>query len=193
MLRLPLRVSLGLQSLVLAAGLAMPASAGQPKLDAETCKQLHVEQATFIQSGILADLQRGADWGKSNLSASRLREIEQYILLDEQIKFACREATLTPEMEKASEVAKRLEIDPNSDPLAPLPDPAVQDPAKADAGDDDQGTPGSDAVVKKKPAAKPKPVAKQIEKQIEKKAEKPADSLNESNVRSVPLTAEPIP
>jgi hypothetical protein len=189
-LDLRLRLSLGFASLVSATGLAlMPAAAGQPKLDAETCKQLHVEQATFIQSGILADLQRGADWGKSNLSASRLREIEQYILLDEQIKFACREATLTPEMEKASEVAKRLELDPNADPLAPLPDPATQDAAKAAAGDDEPNPPSGGAVVKKKPAAKPKPVKKPAETQ----AERPADPASESNVRSVPLTAEPIP
>ena len=126
-------VAAAVGSVVLAGAASSSAAlAGQPKLDAETCTQLHGEQATFIQSGILADLQRGPAWGKSNLSADRLREIEHYIVLDEQIKFACRQATLTPEIARAGEIAKRLEANPNLDPFVPLPEPNAK--PEADAG-----------------------------------------------------------
>jgi hypothetical protein len=124
--------------------LTLPVHAGQSKLDRDTCTQLHSEQSTFVQSGILADLQRGPEWGKSNLSADRLREIEHYILLDEQIKFACREATLTPDMMRAGEVAKRLELNPDLDPTLP-----------ETAGDGD-GAGAADAPAGNAPAAAPK-------------------------------------
>lgn len=192
-------------------GSVMAAIAGQPRLDAESCKQLHVEQSTFVQSGILADLQRGAAWGKANLSADRLREIEHYIMLDEQIKFACREATLTPEMERASEIAKRIEANPNVDPFAPLPDPdATRESGAADA--DDGGEPSRDAeqrpraktTASERPAAnvKPKPVKKPKDDAFKPDVPKPehqeseahkSDTTNpEANARTVPLTTEPI-
>ncbi len=153
--------------------LAVPTVAGQPKLDKETCTQLGAEQATFIQSGILADLQRGPSWGKSNLSADRLREIEHYILLDEQIKFACRQATLTPEMERAGEIAKKLELNSDADPFAPPPEKSSEKnaPEKTDAPSGLAPTPETKRVLKPKAerragpaddAAKPavKPAAK---------------------------------
>jgi hypothetical protein len=130
------------------------AMAGQPKHDKETCSQFHTEQTKFIQSGILADLARGAEWGKANLSAERLREIELYITLDEQIKFACREATLTPQMLQVEEIAKRLELNPNADPFAPLP-PAEGSPGNSGAN----GAKAQDGIAApaQKPAAKAKP------------------------------------
>lgn len=146
---------LGIGGLFAFAGAAL---AGQPKLDKETCVQLHTEQATFIQSGILADLSRGPAWGKSNLPADRLREIEHYIMLDEQIKFACREATLTPEMMRVEEIAKRLELNPNLDPFAPPPEPAATGAAASpDAPAGLSPTPDEKPKVRKPkpPAAKP--------------------------------------
>ncbi len=100
-----------------------------PKIDKETCAQLKGEQATFIQSGILADIQRGPAWAKSNLAPERIREIELFITLDEQIKFGCREVTLTGDAIRAGEAAQRLELNPNADPTAPPP-------AAAKEGDD---------------------------------------------------------
>lgn len=123
-----------------------PSLAAAAKLDKETCSQLHTEQAKFIESGILADLARGADWGKANLTAERLRDVELYITLDEQIKFACREATLTPQMLQVEEIAKRLELNPNADPFAPPPPPEAK--------------PDGDAVKPPKPAAQAKPKSK---------------------------------
>lgn len=151
--------------------IVMPVLAAEPKLDKETCSQFRSEQIKFIQSGILADLQRGPDWGKANLSSDRLREIELYITLDEQIKFACREATLTPDLAKVEEIAKRLELNPNLDPFAPVPPPE----AVAVPGSGSDGAPISkkqidpEAPAKPKPAAqgkpKPKPAAK-AQKQV---------------------------
>ena len=131
-----------------------------PKLDKETCVQLKSEQATFIQSGILADVQRGPAWAKSNLAAERIREIELFITLDEQIKFGCREVTLTGDAIRAGEAAQRLELNPNADPTAPPPPAPANDgeeggaPAKAESGD--AAPAASAAAPSAKPVLKPK-------------------------------------
>ncbi len=136
---------------------ALPLRAA-PKLDKETCVQLKSEQATFIQSGIMADVQRGPAWAKSNLAAERIREIELFITLDEQIKFGCREVTLTGDAIRAGEAAQRLELNPNADPTAPPPAPANDGeeggaPAKTESGD---AAPAASVAPSAKSALKPK-------------------------------------
>ena len=138
-----------------------------PKIDKETCAQLRGEQATFIQSGILADIQRGPAWAKSNLAPERIREIELFITLDEQIKFGCREVTLTGDAIRAGEAAQRLELNPNADPTAPPPAAAKDgDDANAPAtapGTNESGNTtdnaesgdASDTAPASAPAAKP--------------------------------------
>lgn len=91
------------------------ANAAQPKLDKDTCDQLKTEQATFARSGIANDVERGPTWAKANLPPERLREIEHYLLLDEQLKFGCRQATISIDALRAGEAARALEINPNPD------------------------------------------------------------------------------
>lgn len=131
------------RTIVLAALFAVPlhAHATQAKIDADTCSSLRLEQIKFRQSGILDDLSKGADWAKANLSADRLREIEHYMQLDEQVKFGCRDAKLSPEAQRASEAAARIEINSDADPTAPV----AKDPPKPG---------GADKSADKKPAPK---------------------------------------
>lgn len=174
--------------LAIAAGvltaLSVPLAAGQPKLDAETCVQLRGEQVKFVQSGILADLTHGPEWGKVNLSADRLREIEHYIMLDEQLKFACREAVVTPEAERAAEIAKRLEINSDADPTLPLP-------TAGSAGANDDGAKAKLSV----PEGRPK--ARKSKPSVAHKPAKPATtgdaSSNAMPVKSAPVAETPAP
>jgi hypothetical protein len=107
------------------------AEATQPKIDADTCTSLRLELIKFRQSGILDDMSKGAEWAKANLTADRLREIEHYMQLDEQVKFGCRDAKVSPEAERASAAAARIEINSDADPTAPL----ANDPPKPGAAD----------------------------------------------------------
>lgn len=128
--------------LVLGACLApVAAHATKPKLDSDTCAQLRAEETKFRQSGILNDMGKGPQWAKANLSAERLREVQHYIDLDEQVQFGCRDARLSIDAAKASEAAARIEINSDADPTVPL----VKDPAKPGA---------SPAVTTKKAPAK---------------------------------------
>lgn len=125
--------------LILGAFLApVAAHATKPKLDSDTCVQLRAEEAKFRQSGILNDMSKGPQWAKANLSADRLREVQHYIELDEQVQFGCRDAKLSIDAAKASEAAARIEINSDADPTVPL----VKDPAK----------PGTSPAIKTKKA-----------------------------------------
>jgi hypothetical protein len=110
--------------------------ATKPKIDPETCTNLRLEQIKFRQSGVLDDMSKGAAWAKANLSASRLREIEHYMQLDEEVKFGCRDAKLTPEAERASEAAARIEINSDADPTLPI----AKDPPKPGAAGKKEGS-----------------------------------------------------
>lgn len=95
------------------------AQATAARIDVATCQDLKGEQQKFIETGILADLQRGPEWAKTNLSQERLRQVELYIMLDEQLKFGCREAKFSLELEKPGEAGKQTEGNPAAGPNAP--------------------------------------------------------------------------
>jgi hypothetical protein len=109
-------------AITLAASLvsATAAFATQPKIDAETCAQLRLEESKFRQSGILNDMSKGPEWAKANLTPERLRAVEHYLTLGEQVEFGCRDAKLSADAEKASEAASRIEKNSDADPTAPL-------------------------------------------------------------------------
>lgn len=104
----------------------LPAGATQAKLDADACAALRLEEIKFRQSGIVADMSKGAAWAKANLSSDRLRDIERYLQLDEQVQFGCRDAKITAEAKRASEAAERIELNSDADPTLP----AAKDPPK---------------------------------------------------------------
>lgn len=139
--------------IALAASSVAPASATAPRIDADACNEMRIEQTKFIETGILADLARGPEWAKANLAPEKLRQIELFIMLDEQLKFGCRDAKITlgePEGEAAGQDAAP---GPGQPPAKP-----VKKPKPGDAGLD-QGQPEK---PKRKPA-KPQAATPKIE------------------------------
>jgi hypothetical protein len=77
-------------SWIFAAAVALPlAPAAAEPLDAERCSSLKAEQSQLEQAGVRDNLQRGAAWGKANLSAAKLEEVRHLIEVDEQVLFRC--------------------------------------------------------------------------------------------------------
>ena len=87
-----------------------------------------------------------------------MREVEHFILLDEQLKFGCREAVLTQDAKAAGEAAVKLELNPDADPTAPEPDPtqAAEPGAEVTNTPAEATTEAVKARPRAKPAAKPK-------------------------------------
>lgn len=64
-------------------------SASAAPLDGAVCDGMKAEKQKAVATGLPADIERGPDWAKTNLSPERLKEIEHFIELDEQIAFRC--------------------------------------------------------------------------------------------------------
>lgn len=94
------------------------ALATEPKLDALTCADLRLERQKAIEAGLAADVAKGPEWAKSSLNQERIHQIELFIAVDEQVKFGCRDAKITEDARAAAEAARRLELNPDADPLA---------------------------------------------------------------------------
>jgi hypothetical protein len=60
-------------------------------LDAETCTKLKAEQAQLEKAGVRGYMEKGAQWGKTNLAPATLEQIKQLIEIDEQLMFRCRQ------------------------------------------------------------------------------------------------------
>src|SRR5258706_6219887 len=142
-------------ALVVAAGTAVATP-----LDEETCTRLKGEQAQLAKDGAEASMERGPVWAKANLAPDKLKEVERYIELQEQILFRC------PQPKPRPEVVERED----QEPVAAAPK-AKRPVAKLLPADDGAGvakpkaknvaapTAAGDlaAPAAKKPPAKPKP------------------------------------
>jgi hypothetical protein len=119
-----------------------PLGALAAPLDEEACKGVKAEREGLLAKGLEADIAKGAEWGKSNLSPDRLKEVARLIELNEQLTFRCGQLTVTRPDGKPL-----LKKDPPPAPAAAAATPASSDP---------QAKP---PAKKKKPAAAAKPVA----------------------------------
>ena len=59
------------------------------RIDEAACVAFGTEITALGKSGIPADIERGAEWGKANLTPERLRQIARYIFLEERLTFRC--------------------------------------------------------------------------------------------------------
>lgn len=186
-----LRTLAGLAFFALCIVLPETMRATQAKLDAETCSALRLEQIKFRQSGILNDINKGPGWAKANLSPDRLREVEHYLLLDEQVKFGCRDAKLSPAAEKASEAAKRIEFNSDADPTEPLPAASEATGASGPGAVSDPPKPGVKEPGRKHPSHTTKPKSADPKAQTSDKPKKPVKSkVSES---AAPANPSPPP
>ncbi|KAB2937678.1 MAG: hypothetical protein K8F92_17700, partial [Hyphomicrobium sp.] len=78
-----------LGSLLAAAVVAGPGSAWAAKLDKSACADLFSELATITATGVKADMQRGPEWAKANMSAERLQSIRRLLEIEDQLEFRC--------------------------------------------------------------------------------------------------------
>jgi hypothetical protein len=176
---------------------AAPALATEPRLDTDTCNQMRLEHLKYVESGAADQMQRGPEWAKSNLGPDKLRDMELFIQLDEQIKFGCRDAKLTLDAERAGEAAKRLEANPDLDPTVSPPVPGADDQSSSDS--DGTADPSDDGVpVKSKPkAAKKKTAGEKSAKSDDatddaKSGGKSAEPIDDS-YKAPPIVQEPAP
>lgn len=89
---------------LLGSGLPSPSQATQS--DVESCKKYEIEKAELSESGIQVDIEKGAEWGKDNLSPERLRQVRRFIYLEEQLTFRCPDVIATAAVRQIEEQAR---------------------------------------------------------------------------------------
>lgn len=130
----------------LSLGVGGPATA-EP-LPQEHCDTLQAEQTGLTTAGIRAQMERGAEWGRANLSPEQLKLVERFIAVDEQLSFRCGHAKLRASLPVAEEGGEQ-ELDDKGNPV----------PAKAKPDAPDAAAKPKPRVVPKAKAKKPSPAA----------------------------------
>lgn len=119
------------------------------KLDKEACAGLASELAAITATGIKAEMERGPDWGKANMSADRLRDVRRVLELEDELQFRCGARGIYKPAEPAPAVPAATTINANAvkPPAAPTAvPPSVAAPAPPAAA-------SAPAVVQQPPAA----------------------------------------
>lgn len=93
-------------ALLMSGGLARAAP-----LDDAACTALQAEHEQLVLAGVKESMAQGPDWAKANLPASRLKEIERLIEIEEGLLFRCPrpkavEETAEDESDGAAPAAK---------------------------------------------------------------------------------------
>ncbi|MFM9940351.1 MAG: hypothetical protein ACKVP7_12750 [Hyphomicrobiaceae bacterium] len=154
----------GMAAVLATGGLIVTVALAEP-LAKEDCEKFKVEQAALEKAGIKDVLQKGATWGRANLGADKLKQVERFIFLEEQLSFRCGQAKARLTLPFAEE---------DQPPAAP------EDAAKAETGDPAVTPP----VAKAKPKPKPKPAVEAAAPDAAK--EQPAKA-------AAPAPAKPAP
>jgi hypothetical protein len=142
--------------LLTACAIAVPLASHAQPLGKEECDRLKADYTRLGQGDLKADLEKGAEWGRANLTEARLKEIQGFIELEEQFLFRCPQPRLVP-----------LTAEAKAASAAPDAQPGTAGAAGADneaAGASDEGAPAAgpstlpaDAAIKppkpKKPSA----------------------------------------
>lgn len=148
------RSARGVLALLVVTMASCPAPARAEPLPPETCEVLRSEATLLEGGGAGANIERGAEWGKTNLSPEQIRYVARLIALREQINFRCRPAMKeipTPPLPPPP--PEPAAIDPDKVPPPARPERAEagkpQKPAMASPKD------GSKDGARAAPAAKP--------------------------------------
>lgn len=144
------RAILATASVILSLAALAGAVLAEP-LAKEECEKLGAEHTALVAAGVREQLERGAEWGKANLSPPDLLKVQRFIHLEEQLSFRCGLAKLRASLPQTDENGdqddeeKTNGVDAKAKPPLPVrPAPrATQDKAGAQP--------------KPKPAARPAP------------------------------------
>jgi hypothetical protein len=138
--------------------LALPAGrlSAEP-LEKEACETVLAEHGALEAAGVVESLKKGPAWAKANLPAARLKQVQRYIHLQEQLLFRCGydkiRAKVQPDAEDdaAASTAAAPAPAPDKESSEPPPLPRRKAPAKA--------AKSAPAPAEAKPAPPPKPKA----------------------------------
>jgi hypothetical protein len=173
---------------VLVLSVALSGSALAAKLDPVACDALKAERARVATDALKSDMMKGPEWAKANLSAERLKEIEQLIGLEEGIAFRCpvpkpppAAASVAKAGEDGKKQAAKTSDGKSGDDAADTNNPGKdEDQEKAKAAPNKETKP---AVAKKQKNQSGNGASKQAAKPVDAPATKPVEGSGSKSER----------
>jgi len=101
------------------------------KLDKAACAELTIERNAITGTGIKAEMERGPEWAKANMSLERLKSARRLIEIEDQLEFRCGIRGKGKPAEQTATPAPAAGTPPGSGIAASPPPNAVQDSTKA--------------------------------------------------------------
>jgi hypothetical protein len=138
---------------------------GAAPLDAETCGKLNGERLQLEFAGARANMAKGPEWAKGNLSPDAMKQVRRLIDIDAQMLFRCTGfnlVNLSPDVDTdADPPATGLKLE-NDGPAKAEPKSKAKQKSDGKVQSPDKKAPAKKptGAEKKKAAAKPGPKAK---------------------------------
>ncbi len=165
--------------------LAMADGVAAEPLPKEECEKLKGEQSTLDQTGVKELFAKGPVWGRANLDRAKLRDIERYILVEEQLSFRCGLAKARLTLPFAEEDTPPAVPEEATDTKTEAPEPAPKPkpkpkPAAAPATGSDTKAAATTPPAKPKLAPAPAAEAKEPAAAPTKPAPKPKPKADDA-------------
>ena len=134
--------------------LSLGAIAVAEPLAKEACAKLEVDRQKLNTPKMQAALEQGPDWVKNHLNEADIEKVREFLLVEEQLKFRCRESVVARAMQQALANPDSVTM-PDRKP-APPPSSIVAASA-ASAGEAEMPLPDRNPAAAERTAAEIKP------------------------------------
>jgi hypothetical protein len=174
---------------MLAAGSVGAWAAG---LEKSACNDLNGELAGVLATGARADMERGPEWAKANLTREKLGKIQRLIEIEEQLEFRCgmgrnRIAATSPESKQPAKRSEKVVI-PEWPEKKPADKSSVINSAPAPAASPGLPAVAGNPALQRAAVAAPKTVTAEVPADVPDLGPTPSDTAA-PNSAAVPKTA----
>jgi hypothetical protein len=145
-------------ALVAASSVLLGAIALAEPLDKEACAKLEVDRKKLMTPKMQSALEQGPDWVKNHLNDADIERVREFLLVEEQLKFRCRESVVARAMQRALANPDSVPL-PDRKPALPPGTAAASLPATppASGGDPEMPLPDRNPAAAQRTIADVKP------------------------------------
>ncbi|HSD92969.1 MAG TPA: hypothetical protein VLB11_08075 [Methyloceanibacter sp.] len=102
-------------------------------LEKDACAKLEVERKKLLTSKMQSALEQGPDWVKNHLNEADIEKVREFLLVEEKLKFRCRESVVARAMQRALNNPDSVTL-PDRKPALPASAAAASVPSTPAAG-----------------------------------------------------------
>jgi hypothetical protein len=144
-------------ALVAASPVWLGAFALAEPLDKEACATLEIDRKKLMTPKMQSALEQGPDWVKNHLNEADIEKVREFLLVEEQLKFRCRDSVVARAMQRALANPDSVPL-PDRKPALPASTTAASVPSTPPAtGDPEMPLPDRNPAAAQRTIADVKP------------------------------------